>query len=113
MNGGRASGAAAASKNPVKSAFRLGKSRIFFRLTTFPTSAVQRVWEKAVSVTAYDSYDRPFQFRFQYLEVIGNGTFGIVCRAKDLDTDETVAIKTVYQDEEHQVRERAAIDHRS
>jgi serine/threonine protein kinase len=42
-------------------------------------------------------------FRFKYLEIIGNGTFGIVCRAQDLDTKEIVAVKTVYQDEGHQV----------
>ena len=48
-------------------------------------------------------------FRFQYLEIIGNGTFGIVCRAKDLETNEIVAIKTVFQDEGHQNRELSII----
>lgn len=54
-------------------------------------------------MNACDAKDRPKTFRFRYLDVIGNGTFGIVCKAKDLDTDETVAIKTVFQDQHHQV----------
>lgn len=64
---------------------------------------VQQVWDQPVTVTAYDRQDRPVPFSFRYLDVIGNGTFGIVCRAKDLATDEIVAVKTVYQDEGHQV----------
>lgn len=50
-----------------------------------------------------DRHDRPASFSFRYLDVIGNGTFGIVCRARDLGSGEVVAIKTVYQDEGHQV----------
>lgn len=48
------------------------------------------------------------------MDIVGNGTFGIVCRAKDLTTGDLVAIKTVYQDEGHQNRELAiirALDH--
>lgn len=82
-----------ASKNPVKAAFKL----------------VQQVWGKPIQVQCCDAQDQPHIFRFRYLEIIGNGTFGIVCRAKDLDTDEIVAIKTVYQDEGHQNRELSII----
>lgn len=78
-----------ASKNPVRAAFKL----------------VQQVWGKPIQVQCCDCHDQPMIFRFQYLEVIGNGTFGIVCRAKDLNTNEIVAIKTVYQDDGHQNRE--------
>lgn len=56
-----------------------------------------------MTVNACDAKDRPKQFRFRYLEVIGNGTFGVVCKAKDMDTEESVAIKTVFQDSHHQV----------
>ncbi|PJF17346.1 Protein kinase shaggy-like isoform x6 [Paramicrosporidium saccamoebae] len=72
-----------ANKNPVKAAFRL--------------------------VTACDREDRATPFSFRYLDVIGNGTFGIVCRARDLATNAIVAIKTVYQDEGHQNRELSII----
>lgn len=82
-----------ASKNPVKAAFKL----------------VQQVWGKPIQVQCCDAQDQPHIFRFRYLEIIGNGTFGIVCRAKDLDTNEIVAIKTVYQDEGHQNRELSII----
>lgn len=82
-----------ASKNPVRAAFKL----------------VQQVWGKPVQVQSCDFQDQPMIFRFQYLEIIGNGTFGIVCRAKDLETNEIVAIKTVYQDEGHQNRELSII----
>lgn len=82
-----------ASKNPVRAAFKL----------------VQQVWGKPIQVQCCDCQDQPMIFRFQYLEIIGNGTFGIVCRAKDLDTNEIVAIKTVYQDEGHQNRELSII----
>lgn len=82
-----------ASKNPVRAAFKL----------------VQQVWGKPIQVQCCDANDQPHIFRFRYLEIIGNGTFGIVCRAKDLDTDEIVAIKTVYQDEGHQNRELSII----
>lgn len=82
-----------ASKNPVRAAFKL----------------VQQVWGKPIQVQSCDSQDQPMIFRFQYLEIIGNGTFGIVCRAKDLETNEIVAIKTVYQDEGHQNRELSII----
>lgn len=82
-----------ASKNPVRAAFKL----------------VQQVWGKPIQVQCCDCLDQPSIFRFQYLEIIGNGTFGIVCRAKDLDTNEIVAIKTVYQDEGHQNRELSII----
>lgn len=82
-----------ASKNPVRAAFKL----------------VQQVWGKPIQVQCCDCQDQPSVFRFQYLEIIGNGTFGIVCRAKDLDTNETIAIKTVYQDEGHQNRELSII----
>jgi glycogen synthase kinase 3 beta len=82
-----------ASKNPVRAAFKL----------------VQQVWGKPIQVQSCDCQDHPLVFRFQYLEIIGNGTFGIVCRAKDLDTNEIVAIKTVYQDEGHQNRELGII----
>ena len=82
-----------ASKNPVRAAFKL----------------VQQVWGKPIQVQCCDFQDQPMIFRFQYLEIIGNGTFGIVCRAKDLETDEIVAIKTVYQDEGHQNRELSII----
>lgn len=82
-----------ASKNPVKAAFKL----------------VQQVWGKSIQVQCCDAQDQPHLFRFQYLEIIGNGTFGIVCRAKDLDTNEIFAIKTVYQDEGHQNRELSII----
>jgi len=57
-----------------------------------------------LEVDAFDCQDRQHKFRYKYLDIVGNGTFGIVCRAKDQDTGETVAIKTVYQDEGHQVR---------
>lgn len=82
-----------ASKNPVRAAFKL----------------VQQVWGKPIQVQSCDFQDQPMIFRFQYLEIIGNGTFGIVCRAKDLETNEIVAIKTVYQDEGHQNRELSII----
>ena len=82
-----------ASKNPVKAAFKL----------------VQQVWGKSIQVQCCDVKDQPHVFRFRYLEIVGNGTFGIVCRAKDLDTNEIVAIKTVYQDEGHQNRELSII----
>lgn len=62
-----------------------------------------------MTVTACDRHDQPAPFSFRYLDVIGNGTFGIVCRARDLSTGEVVAIKTVYQDEGHQNRELAII----
>lgn len=58
---------------------------------------------------ARDTNDRPFVFRYRYTEVIGNGTFGIVCRAVNLDSGETVAIKTVFQDSGHQNRELGII----
>ena len=64
---------------------------------------VQQVWGKVVTVTAFDPDDRPFHLRYKYLEIIGNGTFGIVCKAQNMDTDEIIAIKTVFQDEGHQV----------
>lgn len=54
---------------------------------------------------AFSKHDQPERFRFRYLDIVGNGTFGIVCRARDLDSGELVAIKTVYQDEGHQNRE--------
>lgn len=82
-----------ASKNPVRAAFKL----------------VQQVWGKPIQVQCCDFLDQPSIFRFQYLEIIGNGTFGIVCRAKDMETNEIVAIKTVYQDEGHQNRELSII----
>lgn len=87
------SSSSSASNNPVKAAFKL----------------VQQVWRKPIQVQCCDHQDRAMLFRFQYLEVIGNGTFGIVCRAKDLDTNEIVAIKTVYQDDGHQNRELSII----
>ena len=64
---------------------------------------MEQVWNQPVTVNACDRHDNPAPFSFRYLDVIGNGTFGIVCRAKDLVTNEIVAIKTVYQDEGHQV----------
>ncbi len=64
---------------------------------------MRQVWDHPVTVTINDRFDKPQIFNFKYLEVIGNGTFGIVCRATDLTTGEIVAIKTVYQDEGHQV----------
>lgn len=67
------------------------------------TSIVQQAWDKTVAVRAFDSKDQARPFRFKYIDIIGNGTFGIVCRAQDLDSKEIVAIKTVYQDEGHQV----------
>lgn len=82
-----------ASKNPVKAAFRL----------------VQQVWEQPVTVTAFDKGDKQITYKFRYLDVIGNGTFGVVCRARDLSTHQIVAIKTVYQDEGHQNRELSII----
>jgi len=82
-----------ATSNPVKAAFKL----------------VQQVWRKPIQVQCCDNQDRAMLFRFQYTDIIGNGTFGIVCRAKDLDTNEIVAIKTVYQDEGHQNRELSII----
>ena len=65
---------------------------------------VQQVWGKVVTVAACDSDDRPIQLRYKYLEIIGNGTFGIVCRAQNMDTNDIIAIKTVFQDDGHQVR---------
>ena len=56
-----------------------------------------------MSVQAKDNREQPMIFRFRYLDVIGNGTFGIVCRARDLDSGAVVAIKTVFQDQDHQV----------
>lgn len=56
-----------------------------------------------MSVQAKDRFDQPTLFQFRYLDVIGNGTFGIVCRARDLDSGAVVAIKTVFQDQDHQV----------
>ena len=47
----------------------------------------------------------PAQLRYKYLEIIGNGTFGIVCKAQLIDLGEVVAIKTVYQDIGHQVQQ--------
>lgn len=70
---------------------------------------MQQVWDQPVTVTAWDRCEQASSFSFRYLDVIGNGTFGIVCRARDLTTDETVAIKTVYQDEGHQNRELSII----
>jgi serine/threonine protein kinase len=75
---------------------------------------VQQVWDQPVTVTACDRHGQQTPFSFRYMEVIGNGTFGIVCRARDLTTNEVVAIKTVYQDEGHQNRELSiikALDH--
>lgn len=43
------------------------------------------------------------EFRFKYEKVIGNGSFGIVCEVKDLDSGETLAIKKVFQDKGYQV----------
>jgi serine/threonine protein kinase len=63
---------------------------------------VQQAWNKAITVQANDRNDNPSWFNFRYLEVIGNGTFGIVCRARDLDTGNIIAIKTVFQDQDHQ-----------
>lgn len=82
-----------AAKNPVKAAFRL----------------VQQVWDQPVTVTASDRRNKHCAFSFRYLDIMGNGTFGIVCRARDLATNEIVAIKTVYQDETHQNREPSII----
>lgn len=64
---------------------------------------VQQVWGKVVTVAACDYDDRPIHLRYKYLEIIGNGTFGIVCKAQNMDTNEIIAIKTVFQDEGHQV----------
>lgn len=64
---------------------------------------VQQGWNLLLEVDAFDCHDRQHRFRYKYLDIVGNGTFGIVCRAKDQDTGETIAIKTVYQDEGHQV----------
>lgn len=66
-------------------------------------------WDSEIEVQAFDILDRQHNFRFKYLDIVGNGTFGIVCRAKDLSTGELVAIKTVYQDEGHQNRELTII----
>jgi len=77
-------------------------------------SIVQHTWDRDVEAQAFDRENRQHLFRFRYLDIVGNGTFGIVCRAKDLDTGEIIAIKTVYQDEGHQNRELAiirALDH--
>lgn len=78
-----------AAKDPVKAAYRL----------------VQQVWDQPVTVTACDRDGSPVPFSFRYLDYMANGTFGVVCRARDLNTNEIVAIKTVYQDEAHQNRE--------
>lgn len=64
---------------------------------------VQQVWDQSVTVTAYDRRDQAAPLSFKYIDIIGNGTFGVVCRARDLLSGEIVAIKTVYQDEGHQV----------
>lgn len=101
-----------ASKNPVKAAFRLGTMCGGGVYTVI--ALVQQVWDQPVTVTACDRTDQPTTFSFRYLDVIGNGTFGIVCRARDLSNNEVVAIKTVYQDEGHQNRELSiikALDH--
>ena len=93
-----------ASKNPVKAAFKLGiLTRSLDSLLITRALVVQQVWEQPVTVTACDKNDKTCSFTFKYIDVIGNGTFGIVCRARDLSTNEVVAIKTVYQDEGHQV----------
>lgn len=84
---------ASASKNPVRAAFKL----------------IQQSWEEDIEVQAFDEQDRPVKFRFRYLDIVGNGTFGIVCRARCLDDGRLCAIKTVYQDEGHQNRELAII----
>lgn len=78
-----------AAKDPVKAAYRL----------------VQQIWDQAMTVTACNRLGEPGPFSFRYLDYISNGTFGVVCRARDLTTNEIVAIKTVYQDEAHQNRE--------
>ena len=67
---------------------------------------MQQAWNKTITVKANDRYDNPSWFNFRYLEVIGNGTFGIVCRARDLDTGSIIAIKTVFQDQDHQSKRK-------
>lgn len=95
-----------ASKNPVKAAFRLGKfiAIIAISANLLPSlRLVQQVWDQPVTVTACDRFDKATSITFRYIDVIGNGTFGIVCRARDLTNGEIVAVKTVFQDEGHQV----------
>lgn len=96
-HGARAAPAPAA-KDPVKAAYRL----------------VQQVWDQPVTVNACNRHGEAAPFSFRYLDYIANGTFGVVCRARDLATGDIVAIKTVYQDEAHQNRELAigrSLDH--
>lgn len=40
---------------------------------------------------------------YSHFRVIGNGSFGVVCYARDLTKDENVAIKIVYQDRKFKV----------
>lgn len=91
------------TKNPVKAAFKLGTLSFILLTIQFHVYIVQQVWGKVVAVAACDSEDRPIHLRYKYLEIIGNGTFGIVCKAQNMDTNEIIAIKTVFQDEGHQV----------
>lgn len=79
-------------------------------MTNTPTFSVQQSWEEDIEVQAFDEQDRPVKFRFRYLDIVGNGTFGIVCRARCLDDGRLCAIKTVYQDEGHQVT-RCGLDY--
>lgn len=47
--------------------------------------------------------DRPLEVSYTDTMVIGNGSFGVVYRAKLCDTGETVAIKKVLQDKRFKV----------
>lgn len=65
---------------------------------------MERDWNKVVKVVVIEKEDgQEREFKFKYEKVIGNGSFGIVCEVKDLETNETLAIKKVYQDKGYQV----------
>jgi serine/threonine protein kinase len=45
----------------------------------------------------------PFEAVYSGFQVVGNGSFGVVCLAKDMKRNENVAIKIVFQDRRYKV----------
>lgn len=65
---------------------------------------MEKEWNKVIKIIAVDVIDGlEREFSYKYEKVIGNGSFGIVCEVIDVKSNETLAIKKVFQDRGYQV----------
>ena len=56
-----------------------------------------------VQVTPAQEGLPPYEAIYSSFQVVGNGSFGVVCLAKDMKRNENIAIKIVFQDRRYKV----------